>query len=102
VPAAYFSGDLSVSNHKFDPSSPDDGRWTIDDAPPSIVYRRSSKAGTHLRFDALSTADHKSTPRFEAKPSPLRLFISSNDVTAPAPLHPLLALLRRLALDQKQ
>ena len=28
--------------------------------------------------------------------------VSFNDVTAPAPLHPLLALLRKLALDQKR
>jgi len=46
---------LSTANHKFDPSSPDDGRSTMDDAPPSIVYRPSSKVGTHLRFDALSS-----------------------------------------------
>jgi hypothetical protein len=53
---SYVENRLSTANHKFDPSSPDDGRWTIDDAPPSIVYRRSSKAGTHLRFDALSSS----------------------------------------------
>ena len=46
---------LSTANHIFDPRSPDDGRWTIDDAQPSIVYRLSSKAGTLVQFDALSS-----------------------------------------------
>ncbi len=46
--------ELSTVNHIFDPGWPDDGRWTMDDAPPSIVYRLSSKAGTLLRFAVLS------------------------------------------------
>jgi hypothetical protein len=35
----YGSPFLSAANHIFDPCSQDDGRQTMDDAPPSIVYR---------------------------------------------------------------
>ena len=31
---------LRAANHIFNPSSRDDGRPTMDDAPPSIVYRQ--------------------------------------------------------------
>src|SRR6266545_4013324 len=56
---------LSTANHIFDPRWPDDRRWTMDDAPPSIVYRLPSKAGTLLRFDALSTLLTKYDHLFE-------------------------------------
>ncbi len=38
------------------PRSPDDRRPTIDDTPPSIVDRRSSKAETLFQLDALSAS----------------------------------------------
>jgi hypothetical protein len=50
---------LRTAKHIFNPSVLDDRRQTMDDAPPCIVHRLSSIAGTLLRFGAIS-ARHQS------------------------------------------